>query len=184
MKTKNPETEIVRVEVHAPDIVCAEIFVRTYKYDGTLHKSWRARVAERVCELIVLDAQFAETIHHPLLGTIEQGTISKEYYWLNRPYNIFRFSTARGELRNFYCNINQPPHFDGKILSYVDLDIDVLVAPDLSYKILDEDEFAANALRYAYPASLQSDVKRALCELLELIERRGFPFDERRNTNL
>ncbi len=188
MKTKNPEVEIlaeiVAVDVDDSAVVApGEIFVRTYKYDGALHKSWRAHIARREGNLIVLDAEFAETIHHPLLGIIGRGTISTEYYWLDRPYNVFRFSTAAGGLRNFYCNINQLPTFDGSVLRYVDLDIDVLVAPDLSYKILDEDEFAANAVRYDYPLSLQVAAKHALAELTDLIEKRCFPFVEQKAEN-
>jgi len=59
----------------------------------------------------------------------------------------------------------------------------VLVAPDLSYKILDEDEFAANAARYDYPASLQTEAKHALAELIDLLEKRGFPFVEQKAEN-
>jgi len=189
MKTKNPEAEIeaeiLAGDAHASALAAhREIFVRTYKYDGALHKSWRARIKRQDGALLVLDAKFAETIQHPLMGTIEQGTISMEYYWLDRPYNVFRFSTAAGELRFFYCNVNQLPTFDGKVLSYVDLDIDVLVAPDLSYKILDEDEFAANVLRYDYPLSLQTMAKHALAELIDLIERRCFPFVEQKAATL
>ena len=157
----------------------SEVSIHTYKYDGARHKQWRARLVRREDQLLVFDAQFAETIHHTLLGTIERGTISTEYYWLNHSYNVFRFSTPAGELRNFYCNINQPPTFDERVLSYVDLDIDVLVDVDFSYKVLDEDEFAFNAVRYAYPESVQVAAKQALAELIELIEARRFPFDER-----
>jgi protein associated with RNAse G/E len=63
-------------------------------------------------------------------------------------------------------------------LSYVDLDIDVLVAPDLTYKILDEEDFEANAVRYSYPDDVQANARLALAELIELIEARAFPFNE------
>ena len=116
--------------------------------------------------LLVLDAVFDEEIQHDLLGTISAGTISTEYYWLDRWYNVFRFSDPDQKLRNFYCNVNVPPQFDGRVLSYVDLDIDVLVEPDLTYKILDEDDFEENARRYAYPAEVQANARRALAELI------------------
>ena len=116
-------------------------------------------------------------INHPLLGRIERGTLSVEYYWLDRWYNVFRFSEPDGGLRNFYCNINVPPTFDGRVLEFVDLDIDVLVAPDLSYQILDEDEFTANALSFNYPAKVMQSARVALDELILLIESRQFPFD-------
>ena len=128
--------------------------------------------------LLVLDAIFDEAIEHELLGTISSGTISTEYYWFDRWYNIFRFSDPDGTLKNFYCNVNSPPHFDGRVLSYIDLDIDVLVAPDLTYRILDVDDFAENAGRYNYPEDLQANARYALAELTTLIEARSFPFNE------
>jgi uncharacterized protein len=131
-----------------------------------------------VGDLIILDGEFAEEVEHDLLGTIPRGTTSIEYYWLNRWYNVFRFVETGGALRNFYCNVNQPPWFDGRLLSYVDLDIDVLVNPDFSFQVLDLDEFDRNARRYHYPQELQQNAQRALDELLNLIETRTFPFGE------
>ena len=128
--------------------------------------------------LLILDAQFDQDIEHELLGTISSGTLSTEYYWLDRWYNIFRFSEPTGKLRNFYCNVNSPPHFDGRVLSYVDLDIDVLVNPDFSYQILDLDDFEQNAKLFGYPAEVQSRARRAVDELINLIGARSFPFSE------
>ena len=152
--------------------------VSVLKYDGREHRRWPARIAKTEGSLLVLDAVFDEEIKHELLGTISSGTISTEYYWLDRWYNVFRFSDSNQPLRNFYCNINQPPSFDGRVLSYIDLDIDVLVAPDFTYKILDVDDFEENATRYAYPDEVQANARRALAELISLIEARAFPFNE------
>jgi uncharacterized protein len=111
-----------------------------------------------------------------LLGTIPIGTISTEYYWLDRWYNVFRFAERDRKLKKFYCNINMPPEFDGEVLSYIDLDIDVLVEPDWSFKILDVDDFERNAKLYNYPAEIQDQARHALAELVGLIETRTFPF--------
>lgn len=154
------------------------ITVRTYKYDGTEHRSWRAELSRQEDSLIVLDAKFEEEIRHPLLGTVAPETLSIEYYWLDRWYNIFRFVEPTGELRNFYCNVNVPPVFQKNVLSYIDLDMDVLVAPDFSYSILDEDEFVANAARFNYPAEVLLKSRLALEELIALIEERAFPFND------
>lgn len=118
---------------------------------------------------------FDEEIEHDLLGTIVRGTISTEYYWLDRWYNVFRFNTRAAR---FYCNVCTPPTFDGRVLSYVDLDIDVLVKPDFTYQVLDREDFADNTLRYGYPVEVQENAQAALAELIGLIESRSFPFDE------
>jgi uncharacterized protein len=154
------------------------VMVRTYKYDGTEHRHWQAHLARLENPLIVLDAKFEEEIKHPLLGTVVPETLSTEYYWLDRWYNIFRFVQPTGELRNFYCNVNVPPILEGGVLSYIDLDIDILVAPDFSYSVLDEDEFTVNAERFNYPEEVRRHSLEALEQLVALIEDRAFPFND------
>ena len=155
----------------------SRILVRTHKYDGTEHRRWHAEVIRYESPLIVLDARFDRDIQHDLLGTIASGTLSTEFYWLDRWYNVFRFAEPDRSLKSFYCNINMPPVFDGEVLSYVDLDIDVLVEPDFSYRVLDLEDFEANAELYSYPADIRDNAQRALDDLLKLVESRAFPFD-------
>jgi hypothetical protein len=134
-------------------------------------------VLRREGSLIVLDAKFSDEIIHDLLGTIASGTHSLEYYWLDRWYNVFRFARPDGALRNYYCNVNVPPTFDGETLSYVDLDLDILVGPDFSYQILDVDDFERNAERYGYSVEVQANARRAVDELVRMIGSREFPFN-------
>lgn len=69
-----------------------------------------------------------------------------------------------------------PPSFDGEILSYTDLDIDVLVKPDFTYQVLDLEDFERHAALYQYPEEVKANTRRALNELIGLIESRAFPF--------
>lgn len=158
------------------------ITVRACKFDGAEHRRWQAQLISREDSLLILDARFEEEIRHPLLGTVARGTLSVEYYWLDRWYNVFRFHEPTGELRNYYCNINMPPTFDGRVLSYIDLDIDILVAPDLSYSILDEDEFESSSARFKYPSEITARARAALTEMVALIESQQFPFNYRQES--
>src|SRR5712691_8676982 len=126
-------------------MTATELTVRVLKYDGAEHRRWSAKLARREGSLIVLDAAFEFDVQHHLLGNIQRGTRTIEYYWLDRWYNVFRFLKADGSTRLHYCNVNMPPAFEEGALTYVDLDIDILVQPDLSYQVLDLEEFAANA---------------------------------------
>jgi protein associated with RNAse G/E len=154
-----------------------EILVRSCKHDGRVQRTWPARVARREGTLFVLDAFFAEEIRHHIIGTIEAGTLSKEFFWTDRWYSVYRFQTPEGRLLKFYCNINTPPTFDSGVLTFVDLDVDVLVQPDYSFELLDVDEFERHSELYQYPASYRRKVQAALFELRHLIEQRQFPFD-------
>ena len=66
--------------------------------------------------------------------------------------------------------------FDGATLSYVDLDLDIVVDPDASYRILDIEDFETNAKRYGYTDEVQANARRAVADLVTMIETRAFPF--------
>ena len=155
----------------------APITVEARKYDDSVHRRWECFLLEESGEMYTLYGEFAAAVEHPLLGVLRRGTMSYEFYWKNRWFNVFRFHEPDGTFKHFYCNLNLPPRFDQGVLSYIDLDIDVLVAPDLTYQILDLDEFAENSIKFAYPSTVIEQTKRSLDELLALIEQRAFPFD-------
>lgn len=153
-----------------------EVWVESHKYGGRLHRRWPARVESFGDSLIVLEGVFKEEVRHPLLGLIRAGTLSTEYFWKDRCYNVFRFREPSGELRCFYCNVNLPPSLSENLLTFVDLDIDILVAPDFSFRVLDEDEFEENQSKYGYPPEFRERAAGARDELIALIEGRRFPF--------
>jgi protein associated with RNAse G/E len=152
------------------------IIVRVLKYDGAEYRRWNARVAQHEGSLLVLEAAFEFDVQHHLLGDIQRGTRTIEYYWLDRWYNVFQFFEADGSTRLYYCNVNMPPALAEGVLSYVDLDIDVLVQPDLSYEVVDLDEFEQNAAAFGYPPETVTATHAAVRELVNLIETPHFPF--------
>lgn len=127
--------------------------------------------------LLHLRGVFASRVEHQFIGVIEAGTISFEYFWPDRWYNVFRFHGAGGDLMYFYCNINMPPVVSDRRLDFVDLDIDIVIRPDGSVQVLDEDEFAAASVRFGYSPEIVEKVKEARSEILQLLENREFPFD-------
>ena len=153
-----------------------QITVRVLKYDGTEDRRWNARLERQENSLIVLHAAFDDEVQHDLLGNISCGTRTIEYYWLDHWYNVFRFLEEDSTTKLFYCNVNVPPVISGGILSYIDLDIDILVQPDFSYQVLDLDEFTVNAVRYRYSEQIKRQARSAVDELVSLIETRQFPF--------
>jgi protein associated with RNAse G/E len=157
-----------------PDAV--EIVVHSCKHDGRVNRRWPARVVRREGTLIVLEGVFAEEVRHPLIGVIAAGTLSTEFYWTDRWYSVFRFQSPDGRLLKFYCNINTPPRLEAGVLSYIDLDVDVLVETDFSYVVLDEEEFERHAEEYDYPPLYRTRVRSALGEILRLVGSREFPF--------
>lgn len=160
----------------APAVESNELIVRVLKHDGHEYRRWRGRLAKQEGRLIVLEAEFDVDVSHHLLGEIKRGTRLIEYYWLDRWYNVFRFLHDDGSTRLYYCNVNKPPAVDGQCLTYIDLDIDVIVRPDYSYEVLDLDEFKTNSQRYDYSDEEKANAAHALAELTEMIKSRRFPF--------
>ena len=154
----------------------ASITVRVLKHDGAEYRRWNANLRRREGELIVLDAEFEVEVTHESLGIIPKGTRTIEYYWLNRWYNVFRFLNDDGSTRLFYCNVNTPPAIAEGVISYIDLDIDVLINPDFSYQVLDLEEFEVNAELYKYSLQTRRNAQAAVEELKQMIEGRQFPF--------
>jgi protein associated with RNAse G/E len=155
---------------------CEEIVVHSCKHDGRVNRSWPARLMRLDGTLIILEGVFAEEVRHPLIGLIEAGTLSTEVYWTDRWYSVFRFQTPDGRLLKFYCNVNTPPRLEAGVLSYIDLDVDVLVETDFSYVVLDEEEFERHAEIYGYPPLYRTRVREAVEEILRLVDSRDFPF--------
>ena len=100
-----------------------------------------------------LVGRFAEDIEHNDLGLIRKDTVSFEHYWLDRWYNVFRFHQPDGSLKAHYANIAMPPILEGDVLSYVDLDIDVVVWPGKPPQVLDMDDFEKNQVKFDYPTT-------------------------------
>ena len=67
------------------------VTVHSRRYDGHIKRSWRARMVRQEGSLIVLEGVFEKEVRHALLGTIVEGTLSTEFFWMDRWYSVFRF---------------------------------------------------------------------------------------------
>jgi len=154
------------------------ILLRATKYDGTAHWIQPFTVASDDGTLLV--AQYrARTPIFTSRGEFRSPYDSRVYFWRDRWYNIFRLSRPNCPLALWYCNVTTPPVFDGRHLSYVDLDLDVSVRADGCIELLDEDEFELHQRKYAYPPDVIARAEDAANEVVALARAGGFPFSER-----
>lgn len=153
------------------------MIINSRKYSGSIGKSWTCELIEQLGSMLVFKGVFDHEIKHEHLGVIRRGTMSHEYYWLDRWFNVFRFHEPDGAFRNYYCNINMPPTFVNDVLNYIDLDIDIMAANDGTHSILDSDEFEENALKYNFSDDLRKRVSDTVAEVITMIKLRQFPFE-------
>lgn len=155
----------------------AKVTINSRNYDQSIRRTWNCDLIRHDGYLIELVGKFDFDVDHPDLGRLSKGTVSYEYYWLDRWFNIFQFHEPNGNFRNWYCNINMPPSFANGVLDYVDLDIDILIWPSGEIVVLDEEEFAVNAEKFGYPPAIRSAVESAKSSLLTRFHKSEFPFD-------
>ncbi len=157
-------------------MVDQNITIRSRKYDLSIRRTWTCKLIGEHDGFLSSVGKFEFDVEHPGLGSIRRGTLSYEFYWLDRWYNIFRFHEPDGSFRNYYCNVSMPPTYENGVLDYVDLDIDVIVWKDFSYEVVDRDDFEQNAVKYGYTSGIRNNAEGSLAELIRLIEKREFPF--------
>lgn len=100
------------------------------------------------------------------------------YFYPSQPYYFYELyePLPPHKFRGWYCNINLPPEPTDDGYSFVDIDLDIWLYPDLHYEVLDQEEYRENAVRHNYPAAYKQIAEQTLEDLRERIARREFPF--------
>ena len=93
---------------------------------------------------IVLEALFTRD-DMPFMDVVfKKADRFVEYYYSDRWYNIFAiYDRDDGKLKGWYCNIGQPALIEDRVVSYIDLALDLWVSFDGTQTVLDQDEFEA-----------------------------------------
>jgi hypothetical protein len=120
------------------------------KYDGVEHRRWPAHIARIEGFRCSYSMQFSTKRSNTICWARFRRERSAPSItgWIAGTTS-FVSATQSGAVEELLLQRKSAAEFDGRVLSYVDLDIDVLVAPDLTYKILDVEDFEANAMRYS-----------------------------------
>ena len=158
-----------------------EVFVHATNYDGTDHWRHPAWLVSATDELVVLRTEPGLVIQREAGRTWTDPWATRCFYWTDRWYNVIELTESGKGLVGFYCNVATPASFDGETLRYVDLQLDVRAYLEedgsLRHVLLDEDEFIEACERYAYPEDVIRKARRAVDDLIALIEAGSFPFD-------
>jgi protein associated with RNAse G/E len=135
--------------------------VESLSYDQLRRGSWQAYRLDATVQLS--DENVAEATSDCLRLWLPAGTQMSwstqmrplrhnclQYFWPQRWYMLSAFYDGP-VLLHTYANIIQPATIELERLYYVDLDLSILVEPDLSYEVLTQAEFerAAETLRYS-----------------------------------
>ena len=135
--------------------------VESRSYDQMVRGSWQAYRLHKETQLS--DEALTETSSDCVQLWLPAGTLMHwstrthplqynclQFFWPQRWYMLSAFYEGR-VLRHTYAAIIQPANIEIERLSYVDLDLSILVKPDLTYEVLTQAEFEqmADLLHYS-----------------------------------
>lgn len=153
----------------------AKFPIYSYKHNKEIHRIWREEtLLDKTDSMVVLGKIKTKVIessgrnwmtHEPSIG----------FFFNNRFFNIMAMIRKDGIY--YYCNLASPAIIDEEGLKYIDYDLDVSIAPDFSYRILDRQEFKNHSDQFGYSKNLKKVVYYHLDLLLMMIKERTFPFD-------
>ena len=149
------------------------VTIRKLNLNHDLMWSYTGHVLERTPTYIRLEARFNRPTTDYGYAVFEQNDRFIEHFYADRWYNIFEIHSVQDDhLKGWYCNIVKPALFSADEIAQVDLALDVWIAPDGSYQVLDQAEFDALPL----DADTRRQANAALDTLLDLLAQRAQPF--------
>jgi protein associated with RNAse G/E len=150
------------------------IHVRKLRPDGSEAFAWDGVVLRCDAAGIVLRAHFNVDLVDLGCTTFRRGDEFVEFYYFDRPYNVFQVSAPGGTLKGWYANVGLPAELESERgeLCYVDLALDVWTHPSGEFVVLDQDEFDVLLSEHV---GLADVAERGRTALLALVESGGLP---------
>ena len=150
--------------------------IHCYKHDGTIDRiSGEATVLDITPDVLVCaNNKVKLTENDGRTHRTKETAIL--FFYKNEWFNILAQLKKYGLF--YYCNIASPFVIDGKIIKYIDYDLDLRVFPNGSFKILDRLEYKYHKKQMHYSSRLDFILKYELGNLIEKVRVREVPFDQ------
>lgn len=148
------------------------------KYDGGLKREFTGDLVEETADgwLVVV---FDRSRHvHLKDGVPQHPERYIVYHFQTRlPVQICFYFDGDGNPDGAQCDAALPTTRDGDTLTYVDLDLDLMVDPDGSSYERDYDAFEKNREPMGYTPEIEATAHESLCLAAGLLDANAFPFD-------
>ena len=147
------------------------------KPNGTPHQSWTGEAVSRSAEWLVVYTPPGTSVRHhtkDVTYVMEHGNLgifsAKEYF------NVFIAYNHDGSFRHLYINVARPAIWNDSEVSWVDLDLDVMLMVGKKPELLDEDEFAEAKASGQLSSTLADKAEQVASMLMTESARGKFPF--------
>ncbi len=161
-----------------PPLIPRRIRIEKMKYPDVRYYSYQKRlVRQDGDEIILYNAPGLAITDHLRGGGFYLPTQSVTWCSTERWNNVAAIYESKGAFKFWYCDVSMPCVLVGDVLSYVDLDLDLIAYADGTYRVDDEDEFLTHQREYNYPTEIVERARTELAALIAAHAARTFPFD-------
>lgn len=150
------------------------IQIQSYKHNGQIHRVWEETIVLKGTKNLVIGGNDRTTVTESDGRTWTTREPAICYFHSQHWFNIIGMLRENGVY--YYCNISSPFIFDHEALKYIDYDLDIKVYPDMTYTLLDEDEYEEHRRLMGYPDIIDRILKANVTKLIRWIRQKKGPF--------
>lgn len=149
--------------------------VQCYKHDGKIHTEVEEATVLDITDDYLICANDKALITESDGSTHRTKETAIITFYKNSWFNVIAQFKKKGLL--YYCNMATPYLIDGKVIKYIDYDLDLRVFADKKHKILDKKEYAYHKKKMRYPEEIDLILHKELEKLIELKQSEEGPFN-------
>lgn len=156
------------------------VTVRKLKFDGAMKVEWDGDLVEAIGDewVVVFHDSQRHEIRDSLVRPSEPRFYFLHYFNLVLPIAVQFSFDERGEWNpEAKCDAALPAVLSGRTIEFVDLDLDLIVARDLTHRVRDEETFAKHTGSMGYPPEVIAAARDGIRIATQLVAERGVPFD-------
>ena len=153
-----------------------KIVVQSYKHDETLHRIWsEATVLDENDDYIIVANKKTKVIEaNGRFWHTKEPSVT--YFYKHHWFNVIGIIKEEGV--SYYCNLSSPILYDEEALKYIDYDLDIKVLPNLSYNLLDQNEYRRHKMQMSYSPELSKIIENELKILETMVRTESVPFQQ------
>jgi len=151
------------------------IQIHSYKHNGHIHRVWDRTTVLKATNNLVIGGNDRTVVTESDGRTWVTREPAICYFHAQQWFNVI--GMIREDVIYYYCNISSPFIYDdNEALKYIDYDLDIKVYPDMTYTLLDEDEYEKHRKEMNYPEVIDRILHNHVEELKGWIRQRKGPF--------
>ncbi len=156
-----------------------DIVVQKTKFNGEVKSEWEGELVKSA------DSNWRIVLHHPIHhNKFEDGQIAQAdhlfVHCLNlvEPLSVLLCFDDAGHFLQAKCDAALPAIQTDQTITFVDLDLDIIVESDFSWWLQDEDTFAQHRVSMGYSEQAIQNAHDGIELAKKLVTSRQFPFND------